>query len=105
MPLLRRAYAYWRELERLTGETLLMTSGILEMGLPGSRLVAGTLKASEQYGLDYEVLSPREVQRRYPAIELPQDYSSVWQPDAGILRSDAINALHVRHATARERKS
>ena len=101
VPLLRRAYAYWRELERLTGETLLMTSGILEMGLPGSRLVAGTLKASEQYGLDYEVLSPREVQRRYPAIELPQDYSSVWQPDAGILRSDAINALHVRHATAR----
>lgn len=51
MPLLRRAYAYWRELEQLTGETLLLTSGILEMGMPGSRLVAGTLKASEQYGL------------------------------------------------------
>ena len=100
MPLLRRAYAYWRELEQLTGETLLLTSGILEMGMPGSRLVAGTLKASEQYGLDHEVLSPREVQRRYPAIELPQDYSSVWQPDAGILRSDAINALHIRHAIA-----
>lgn len=100
VPLLRRAYAYWRELEQLTGETLLLTSGILEMGMPGSRLVAGTLKASEQYGLDHEVLSPREVQRRYPAIELPQDYSSVWQPDAGILRSDAINALHIRHAIA-----
>ena len=68
VPLLRRAYAYWRELERLTGETLLMTSGILEMGLPGSRLVAGTLKTSEQYGLDYEVLSRAKFSAAIPPL-------------------------------------
>ena len=39
VPLVRGAFENWQELERLTGETVLTTTGILEAGKPGSRMV------------------------------------------------------------------
>src|ERR1700741_4851824 len=38
VPLLRRAYALWRELEAATGEKILHVTGIAEMGPPESGL-------------------------------------------------------------------
>ena len=41
VPLVRRAFENWRDVERITGETILTTTGILEAGKPGSHMVAG----------------------------------------------------------------
>jgi sarcosine oxidase len=98
VPLVRIAYENWRELERLTGETVLTTTGIVEAGRPGSRLVAGSLEACRLHGLEHEVLTPAEVRRRFPAIELPDDYSAMFQPQGGFVRADLANALHLRLA-------
>src|SRR6266508_5894665 len=46
VPLLRRAYALWRELEAAAGRKLLHVTGIAEIGPPDSTLVKGTLAAS-----------------------------------------------------------
>src|SRR6267142_2962529 len=43
VPLLRRAYTLWRELEIASGEPLLHTTGIAEIGPPDGTLVQGTL--------------------------------------------------------------
>lgn len=98
VPLVRSAYENWHELERLTGETVLTTTGIVEAGRPGSRLVAGSLEACRLHGLDHEVLEPAEVARRFPAIQLPADYSVMFQPQAGYLKPELANALHLRLA-------
>ena len=71
VPLLRRAFDNWRELEQLSGETLLTTTGILEAGRPGSRMVAGSLEACRLHRLDHELLDASEVNRRIPAVKLP----------------------------------
>ena len=42
VPLLRRAYALWRELERAAGQQLLHVTGIVEIGPPDGTVVQGT---------------------------------------------------------------
>ncbi|MDQ6433048.1 N-methyl-L-tryptophan oxidase [Mesorhizobium sp. LHD-90] len=99
VPLVRRAYENWRELEQLTGETVLTVTGILEAGKPGGILVSGSLEACRLHGLDHELLDPAEVARRFPAIRLPNDYSAMFQPQGGFVRPDLANALHLGLAT------
>lgn len=98
VPLVRSAFDNWRELERLTGETVLTTTGILEAGKPGSAMVAGSLEACRLHHLEHELLDAAEVRRRIPAVELPADYVSIWQPEGGYLKPELANALHLRLA-------
>src|SRR5688500_11152639 len=43
VPLLRRAYELWVEAERASGERLLYVTGGIDAGLPGGRIVDGSL--------------------------------------------------------------
>lgn len=88
VPLLRRAYEKWRELEQRSGETILTVTGILEAGRPGSPVVAGSLAASRLHGLAHEEIDAAEAMRRYPAFRLPRDWSAVFQPDGGFVRPE-----------------
>src|SRR6266568_3161713 len=51
VPLLRRAYALWRELENATGCRLMQITGIAEIGPADGRLVSGTLAAARTHDL------------------------------------------------------
>jgi sarcosine oxidase len=88
VPLGRAAYPLWRELEAQSGVPLLTVTGILEMGAPGSELVAGTLQSARQHGLPHEVLDAACVMKRFPAFRLPDDCIGVFQPDGGVLRAE-----------------
>lgn len=98
VPLARAAYEGWAELERLTGETVLTKTGVLEAGKPGSVIVEGSLAASRLHGLEHEVLGASDIRRRFPQFTLPDGYSAVWQPDGGFLRPELGNELHLRLA-------
>jgi sarcosine oxidase len=88
VPLLRRAYELWRELEIASGQALLHTTGIAEIGPPGGTLVTGTLASSRLHGLRHEVFSADELMQRFPAFSLPADYVAVLQPDGGFLAAE-----------------
>ena len=93
VPLVRRAYALWRELEAASGGRLLTVTGIAEMGLPDSVLVRGTLASSHQHNLPHEVLDAHALMARYPQFKVPSDFVAVMQPDGGFLEPEkAINA-------------
>ena len=98
VPLVKAAYAGWRELERLSGEALLTITGILEASTPDGRLVAGTLESCLLHGLEHELLTAAEVIRRFPAISLPAHYTAIWEPEGGFLHADLANAVHLRLA-------
>jgi sarcosine oxidase len=85
VPLLRRAYALWRELEQASGLELLHLAGIVEIGSPASALVRGTLASVRLHHLQHEVLAASELMQRFPAFKLPADYVGVFQPDGGWL--------------------
>ncbi|HLK83485.1 MAG TPA: N-methyl-L-tryptophan oxidase [Xanthobacteraceae bacterium] len=94
VPLLRAAYALWRELEAQSGRSLLTITGIVEIGAPESDLVAGTLRSSRLHGLPHEILDALSLMKRFPAFRVPDDFIGVFQPDGGIVRAEgAIEAL------------
>jgi sarcosine oxidase len=100
VPLVRAALAQWHELQSLAREPLIEATGVLEVGLPTSELIAGTLTAAREHRLAHEVISASEVMRRYPAFRLPSGYLGVLQPDGGYLIAEAAIRAHVALAKA-----
>jgi sarcosine oxidase len=99
VPLLRRAYALWRELEAASGRRLLHITGIAEIGPPAGVLVPGTLTAARLHDLRHEVLAATELMRRFPVFRVPSDYLAVLQPDGGFLAAEPSIAAQLALAT------
>jgi sarcosine oxidase len=95
VPLLRRAYELWRELEAQAGRRLLHITGILELGPPEGTVVAGTLQAARLHGLSYDVLDARAVMQRFPAFRIPDHHVGVLQPDGGFLDAEPSILAHI----------
>ena len=88
VPLVRRAYALWGEIERASARKLMHVTGIVEAGPPDGVLVKGTLAASRQHDIRHEVLDAPDLMRRFPAFHLPAGDVGVVQPDGGLLAAE-----------------
>lgn len=88
VPILRRAYALWRETEQLAGEQLLYVTGSLDIGPERSAVVEGSLASCRQHNLPHELLSNAEVNTRFPGYRLPNGFQAVHQPDGGFVASE-----------------
>src|SRR5438270_2389286 len=73
VPLLRRAYELWRQLENLTGERLLVITGGVDAGREGSSMVTGSLASCALHHLPHEVLDAAALERRFPGYRLAPD--------------------------------
>jgi sarcosine oxidase len=100
VPLLRRAYGLWRELEAATGHRLLEITGIAEIGPANGALVTGTLAAAQTHDLPHSVLAASDLMRRFPVFRLPADYVAVVQGDGGLLKPEPAILAHLRLAKA-----
>jgi sarcosine oxidase len=98
VPLLRRAYELWRELEAEAGEQLLHVTGILE---GGDRILDGVLRSCAEHDLGHEVLNGAEVGSRFPAFRLPEEMQVVYQEDGGFVVPERCIVAHVEAALAR----
>ena len=99
VPLLRRSYELWHELEAVAGRELLITTGSLEGGPEDGPMFRGALEAAELHELPHEVLSVDELAGRYPAYRgLDPSTRVVWQPDGGFLLAEETMRAH--HAAA-----
>lgn len=101
VPLLRRAFVLWRELEQASGTRLLHVTGAVDAGPPGSRVFEGSRRSCETHDLPHEVLTSAELARRFPAYRLPADHMAVFQPDGGFLVPEACITTHVALAQSR----
>jgi sarcosine oxidase len=100
VPLVRRAYDLWRNLERTTGQSLLTVTGSIDGGRPDSRPIEGALAACRAHGLEHEPLDAGALARRFPAYRLPPDHVAVFQPDGGFLHAERCVVAHVEAARA-----
>ncbi|MFL5555725.1 MAG: FAD-dependent oxidoreductase, partial [Gemmatimonadaceae bacterium] len=51
VPLVRRAHELWRELEEITGTSVMRINGGLMIGPPDGMLIGGTLKSAREHDL------------------------------------------------------
>ena len=101
VPLLRRAYELWHDLEGVAGEELLVTTGSIEGGFEDGPMFRGALHAAQEHDIDHEVLTGAELRRRHPGYAgIGDDVRVVWQPDGGFLLAERTMLAHVNGAIA-----
>jgi sarcosine oxidase len=98
VPLLRRAFELWRELQAMASVQLLHVTGSIDAGPPGNIVFEGSRQCCELHDLPYEVLSSSQMTERFPGYHLPANTLAVLQPDGGFLLPELCVASHVRLA-------
>src|SRR5436189_2542125 len=62
VPLLRRAYELWTDLECRSGRQLFFRVGLLQVGPPEGDVVAGVLRSAHEHHLDIDCLAVHQME-------------------------------------------
>jgi sarcosine oxidase len=89
LPLIRRSYELWRQLEKESGLDLMQRVGYLFVGSPGSQRMARSLESLRDSKLPQEELSGDEIRKRFPEFQLRADEVGIFDPDASRLDPEA----------------
>jgi sarcosine oxidase len=100
VPLLRRAYEAWRDLEQASGRRLLVESGFVMAGPETGEVVPGALASARIHDLAIETLTPAEAAARWPAFRVPDDWQVVYERQGGYLFVEDCVRAHAEVATA-----
>jgi sarcosine oxidase len=98
VPLLRRAYDLWKEIEQDGDTRLLELCGLLLLGPPDGEILGGARLAAERHGAALEALERGEVALRFPAFEVPEGFDTAWEPQGGYLRVEECVRTYARRA-------
>jgi sarcosine oxidase len=97
--LAKHAYRAWAEVERESGEQLVLRTGGLDLGPQVSAIPLSTYSDSmDAAGVSYERLEAGEIMRRWPPFQLNGDIHGLFQPESGIAMAARANATHIRMA-------
>ena len=100
IPLVLRSYELWRTLERETGEKLLRITGVLSAGAANSEIISGTKRAAAQHDLPLKSWSRKEIQERYPRLQMLPNEVALFEPDGGVLDPEKAVRAHLKAAQA-----
>lgn len=98
VPLLRRSYELWRELEQSAAASIFQKTGVLSVGEETSAIIAGTRRAAQEHDLPLSVLSRAEAQQRYPTMRLLPEEIALLEEDAGVLDPESAVHAHLKMA-------
>ena len=97
--LAKHAFRAWAELERDSGEQLLLRTGGLDFAHRISAIPLTSYSASmDAAGVTYERLDAGEIMRRWPPFRLTDDIHGLFQSQSGIVMAARGNAAHQRMA-------
>jgi sarcosine oxidase len=94
--LAKESFAGWRELEQESGHQLLELTGLLELV---ARPEQSSRDALDAAGAEYELLDADDARRRWP-VGVPDGWTPLFQPEAGIVRADLALRAFVESALA-----
>jgi sarcosine oxidase len=95
VPLVKRAFELWKQLEDESLTKVLHVTGGLYLGPADGEVVVGSLRASQTHGLAYELFGQRELQSQYPQFHVPQDWMGLYEYQAGFLVPELAISAHV----------
>ena len=71
VPLLKRSYELWEDLEEVSGSDLYTESGLIQVGPPDGEIVAGVRESAAMHNLTVEEVTQADVQGFYPGFSIP----------------------------------
>jgi sarcosine oxidase len=98
VPLVRRAYERWYDLEQSQGIHLLTNSDCLSIGKADSEMILGVHESAREHGLPIEHLSAGDLHKRFPQFRFGEDFVAVLEHTAGFLYVDDCVQAHIREA-------
>jgi sarcosine oxidase len=99
VPLVRRAYDLWDELDARHPRRLLHRVGSVDVGLPdGESVYAGSKRACAAHDIDHDDLTGAELGERFPGYDFPPEYRAVHQSEGGFLHCEGCTVAHVEAA-------
>ena len=94
VPLLKRAAQLWHETGREANTQLLYTTGSLDIAPEGEGFVEGSRQSCLDHDLAHEMLSRRDIEKRFPAFHLTPKHIGLWQKDGGFIASERAIYAH-----------
>ncbi len=89
--------ARWQALEKATGETLYVKTGLLNFGPAGDPELERYMAVLRDSGRPFEWLDSETVAARYPMLEYSPEWGAAWDPNGGILIAHrCLNAVQSR---------
>lgn len=91
----KSAYKDWAELEKITGQRMLTTTGGVVFFADGSpNPPSDFTKSLDGQNIPYELLDAGEVKKRWPQFDIPDSVSTVFTPDSAIAHAaKTVNTL------------
>ncbi|WP_416418441.1 N-methyl-L-tryptophan oxidase [Paenarthrobacter aromaticivorans] len=99
-PILERSRHLWAELEAETGQDILTRCGGLSIGTTDGPYLRSVLETARINGAAHQILDREEMAERYPQHNLRADDSAVFDPNAGVLRTDRAVTAAIAAAQA-----
>jgi sarcosine oxidase len=100
VPLLRRAYEMWSEIETIANEKLLYKTGSIDTAPSGHEVFEGSLESCLLHGIPHEVLNYRQINERFPGYRMPPGHMGLLQQDGGFVLSERSIVAYVNAAIA-----
>jgi len=107
-PLAARSHELWREMESLTGASLMTVTGGLIISSTGKtavnhvpHLFENTLAAASTHGITHQLLTGAAIRREFPPFKVEDDEMGYYEPGAGFLRPERCVGAQLRLARAR----
>ena len=88
VPLLRRAYELWSEIESVTGEQLLYKTGSIDTAPSGHEVFEGSLESCLLHDIPHRVLNHVQINDQFPGYQLPPGHMGLLQEDGGFVLSE-----------------
>lgn len=85
VPVVRRAFDLWRELEQAVGRPLYRKTRGLTIGPEDGHLVRGARASAAAFKVPHQVLSAAAIHRQFPGIQPHDDMVGVLEERAGVL--------------------
>jgi len=100
VPLLRRAYEMWEEIQTDADEQLLYKVGSIDTAPSGHEVFEGSLESCLLHDIPHEVLNHQQINDRFPGYQMPPGQMGLYQRDGGFVLSERSIVAYVNAAVA-----
>lgn len=100
VPLLRRSYELWADIESRADEKLLYKTGSIDTDAENGNVFTGSLESCRVHDIPHEVLTASETNKRFPGYNLPDGHFSLFQQDGGFLLAERSIVAYANSAMA-----
>ena len=98
VPLVRRAFELWRDLQADSSEPLMLQTGGLMIGPERGPLFRGALESARTHGVAHDVLDAATLTRRFPAYRPGVEWVGLLEERAGLLFPERCIAALIESA-------